>query len=175
MAYLPGSPVYGIFQARIVKSLAMSSSRGSSWPRGRTQVSYISCIGRWILYHESHLESACQCKRHKRLSFNPWVGKIPWRRAWQLKLQYSCLKKSHRQRTLVGCSPQGRKNQTQLNDLAHSRGLEILYSTLFIFFVTNSIYRSTSKPCLQYHHFVPLSASPLKFKASLVWTVILSL
>ena len=37
--------------------------------------------------------SACQCKRHKRLEFkkkkkkrlefNPWVRKIPWRRAWQ--------------------------------------------------------------------------------------------
>ena len=21
--------------------------------------------------------------RHKRRGFNPWVGKIPWRRAWQ--------------------------------------------------------------------------------------------
>ena len=28
-------------------------------------------------------EPACQCKRHKRCRFNPWVGKIPWRRAWQ--------------------------------------------------------------------------------------------
>ena len=28
-------------------------------------------------------ESACQCGRHKRCKFNPWVGKIPWRRAWQ--------------------------------------------------------------------------------------------
>ena len=26
----------------------------------------------------------CQCRRCKRLGFNPWVGKIPWRRAWQL-------------------------------------------------------------------------------------------
>ena len=25
-------------------------------------------------------ESACQCRRH---GFNPWVGQIPWRRAWQ--------------------------------------------------------------------------------------------
>ena len=23
---------------------------------------------------------ACQCRRHKRCSFHPWVGKIPWRR-----------------------------------------------------------------------------------------------
>ena len=28
-------------------------------------------------------EPACQCRRHKRCGFYPWVGKIPWRRAWQ--------------------------------------------------------------------------------------------
>ena len=28
-------------------------------------------------------EPACQCRRHKRNRFDPWVGKIPWRRAWQ--------------------------------------------------------------------------------------------
>ena len=27
-------------------------------------------------------EPARQCKRYKRCGFNPWVGKIPWRRAW---------------------------------------------------------------------------------------------
>ena len=28
-------------------------------------------------------EPACQCRRHKRRGFDPWVGKIPCRRAWQ--------------------------------------------------------------------------------------------
>ena len=28
-------------------------------------------------------EPTCQCKRHKRHGFDPWVGKIPWRWAWQ--------------------------------------------------------------------------------------------
>ena len=28
-------------------------------------------------------EPACQCRRCKRLGFDPWVGKIPWRKAWQ--------------------------------------------------------------------------------------------
>ena len=28
-------------------------------------------------------EPTCQCRRHKRLRFNPWIRKIPWRRAWQ--------------------------------------------------------------------------------------------
>ena len=28
-------------------------------------------------------EPSCQCRRHKRCGFSPWVGKISWRRAWQ--------------------------------------------------------------------------------------------
>ena len=24
-------------------------------------------------------EPTCQCRRHKRCGFDPWVGKIPWR------------------------------------------------------------------------------------------------
>ena len=28
-------------------------------------------------------KSTCQCRGRKRLEFDPWVGKIPWRRAWQ--------------------------------------------------------------------------------------------
>ena len=35
-------------------------------------------------------EPACQCRRHKRHRFNPWVRKIPWRRAWKPTL-VSCL------------------------------------------------------------------------------------
>ena len=31
----------------------------------------------------SSKEPACQCSRHKRSGFDPWVGKIPWRKAWQ--------------------------------------------------------------------------------------------
>ena len=27
-------------------------------------------------------ESTCQCQRHKRRGFDPWVRKIPWRRKW---------------------------------------------------------------------------------------------
>ena len=28
-------------------------------------------------------EPSCQFRRHKRRGFDPWVGKIPWKRAWQ--------------------------------------------------------------------------------------------
>ena len=35
----------------------MSSSRGSSRPRDRTHVLYVSCTGSWVLYHLCHLGS----------------------------------------------------------------------------------------------------------------------
>ena len=38
----PGSSVHGILQARILQWFAISFSRGSSWPRDRTQVSCIA-------------------------------------------------------------------------------------------------------------------------------------
>ena len=38
----PGSSVHGILQARILEWVAIPSSRGSSGPRDRTQVSYIT-------------------------------------------------------------------------------------------------------------------------------------
>ena len=46
----PGSSVQGIFPARMLEWVAISSSRGSSLPRGRT---CISCIGRWFFTTES--------------------------------------------------------------------------------------------------------------------------
>ena len=47
----PGSSVHGILQARILESVAMLSSRESSWPRDQTYVFYVFCIGRRVLYH----------------------------------------------------------------------------------------------------------------------------
>ena len=39
---------------------------------------------RWgFLCGTSGKESVCQCRRSKRPGFDPWVGKIPWRRARQ--------------------------------------------------------------------------------------------
>ena len=52
---LPDSSDHGIPQARILEWVAMSSSRGSSQPRDQTHVSYISGIGRRVLYHWHHL------------------------------------------------------------------------------------------------------------------------
>ena len=49
-------------------------------------------------------EPTCQCRRHRRCGFIPWVGKIPWRRAWQPTPVF-LPGGSHGQRSLVGYSP----------------------------------------------------------------------
>ena len=46
-----GSSILGTSQARILEWVAISCSRGSSWPRNQTDVSCFSCIGKQILYH----------------------------------------------------------------------------------------------------------------------------
>ena len=56
-------------------------------------------LPRWL----SGKESACQCRRHRRPGFDPWIGKIPWRRKWQPTPVFTP-GKSNGQRSLVGYS-----------------------------------------------------------------------
>ena len=49
-------------------------------------------------------EPAYQCRRPKRCRFHAWVGKIPWRRAWQPTPVF-LPGESHGQRSLVGYGP----------------------------------------------------------------------
>jgi len=53
-------------------------------------------------------EPACQYRRLKRLGFDPWVAKIPWRRARQPTPGF-LPGESLGQKSLVGYSPQGYK------------------------------------------------------------------
>ena len=53
-------------------------------------------------------ESACQRRRCRRPGFDIWVGKIPWRRKWQLTSVF-LPRKSHGQKSVAGYSPWGRK------------------------------------------------------------------
>ena len=52
----------------------------------------------------SHKELACQCRRCKRCEFDPWVGKIPWRKAWQPTPVF-LPGESHGQRSLADYGP----------------------------------------------------------------------
>ena len=53
-------------------------------------------------------EPTCPCRRCKRHGFDPWVGKIPCRRAWQ-SIPVFLPGESHGQKSLTGYSPWGHK------------------------------------------------------------------
>ena len=61
----------------------------------------ILSLPRW----RSGKESACQCRR---CGFDPWVGKIPWRRKWQMAPMF-LPGESQEQRSLSGYSTWGHK------------------------------------------------------------------
>ena len=65
----------------------------------------INMVGVQLLWWLCGKENACQ---YRRCSFNPWLGKIPWRRKWQPSLVF-LPGKSHGQRSLLGYSPIGLK------------------------------------------------------------------
>ena len=53
-------------------------------------------------------KSARQCRKHKRHRFDPWVRKIPWKRAWQSTPVF-LPGEFHEQRNLVGYGPWDRR------------------------------------------------------------------
>ena len=69
---------------------AHGSAKSQAWLSSQN----LSGLPRWL----SGKESTCRCRRHR---FNPWGGKIPWRRKRQPTLVFMP-GKSHGQRSLVG-------------------------------------------------------------------------
>ena len=87
---------------------------------------YIAATRTWLLSPQflffrpqilSHLEfpggasgkePTCQCRRHKRYRFHPWMRKTPWRRTWHPTPVF-LPGESHGRRSLVGYSPWGLK------------------------------------------------------------------
>ena len=61
-------------------------------------------------------ESICQCRRRKWHRFHLWVGKIPWRRAWQPTPVF-LPGESHGRKNLVGYSPWGCKQSDTTKEM----------------------------------------------------------
>ena len=80
----------------------------------------------------SDKEAACQCRRHKRRMFNPWVGKIPWRGEWKPTPVF-LPGESHGWRSLAGHSPRGRTESATAEHahiLLHILSLHISFFSL---------------------------------------------
>ena len=87
-------------------------------------------------------EFTCQCRRRKRWWFDPWIGKIPWRREWQPTLVF-LPGELHRQRNLVGHSPGGHKESDTTEHARVHADCRLSKSTL-------PPLRSQTSPQLQY-------------------------
>ena len=96
----PGSSVCGIVQVRILGRVAISSSRGSSWPRNQTRDSCVSCIGKWTLYHCATWEAFISSQFFSNTlgtecSSTEWVhsaGPLPSNTSWQCSTNYKEIK-----------------------------------------------------------------------------------
>ena len=90
---------------------------------------WASLVAQWVKEH------AWQCGRPRRHGFDPWVGKIPWRRAWQPTLVF-LPGEAHGQRSLAGYSPWGlQKSRTRLStptsDVGSCAGVNQARNTTF--------------------------------------------
>ena len=81
----PGSSVHGILQSRILESVDIPFSRGSSWPRDWTRVSCVSFIGRRVLYYWCHLGSCKKCSICQQNTLTLQIAVWPtyrWEDSW---------------------------------------------------------------------------------------------
>ena len=122
-------------------SVAMPSSRESSWPRDWIYVSYVSCIGRWFLYPQHHLESPelfkfnlrqVKGKRcgYKDLSHWQWLLKAEILETGRMRMDISS-RKDHKYKaerwyvsSLEQCLEQHRVQKTFVRGLTPSGYLE---------------------------------------------------
>ena len=76
--------------------------------------------------------------------FDPWVGKIPWRREWLPTLVF-WPGESHGQRSLVGCSARGHKKLDTTERLWEILKILFIFKKFFLFFRYNISYWSVLK------------------------------
>ena len=85
-------------------------------------------------------EAACQCRKHERRGFDPWVGKIPWRRAWQptpvlLPGESPRTEEPWVRHSWNNLAHARRRVRANTHEVSHSRGIYILfhYHNNFVF------------------------------------------
>ena len=114
--------------SHLLPSHSSRSSQALSWAPWAVQHVPTSCLlyTWWCIYVNPNLpichtlpflggasgkEPTCQGRSHKWGRFDPWVGKILWKRAWQPTPVF-LLRESHGQRSLVAYSPWVTKSWT---------------------------------------------------------------
>ena len=110
------------------------------------KVKILQIIEKFFPGDASSKESTCQCRRCKRCRFDPWVGKISWRRKWRRKPTPVFLPRQfHGQSSLVGYSLWGCKESNTVEHSTVQKSLLRLMNTRLInhnqlsFYITSTI------------------------------------
>ena len=110
----PNLPIHSIHFPRLgVRTFALYICVCISALQIRSSILFFYGLPWWL----SGGESACQCRR---CQFDPWVGKIPWRRKW-LPTPLFLPGEFHGQRSLAGYSPWDHKELDTTEQLTHTR------------------------------------------------------
>ena len=84
--------------------------------------SNLAAAAAWVVMalpgRASGKESAYHYRRRKRCRFDPWVGKIPWRRKWQPTPVF-LPGELHGQKSQGGCSPCGHR-ESDMTEHTHT-------------------------------------------------------
>ena len=105
---------YAVIKSSFIKRTFWSNPRMLITQRiPETGCSYNKSITKGLATGASGKEPVCQCRRHQRCRFNPWVGKISGGRHGN-PLQYSCLENSMDRGVWRATVHRVTKSQTQL-------------------------------------------------------------
>ena len=123
----------------LIPGSGRSAWEGIGYPLQYSWASLVAQLGK---------ESTCQFRRHKRLKYDPWVGKIPWRRAWQ-PIPVSLPRESHGQRSLAATVRGVTESQTRLIEHAMRwvRGKSLKIGGVYLqrwWILTSCLYKSLS-------------------------------
>ena len=77
-----------------------------------------NCVVFWAFFSFVVAQRLSVCLQCRRPRFDPWVGKIPWRRKWQPTPVF-LPGESHGERRLLGYSPWGRKESNRTEWLSN--------------------------------------------------------
>ena len=127
----------GIFGGQLVNFATLAKdgtpdSRFENYTRKRWELLPKGMWDLWGVLGSSGVsgkEPTCQCRRHKRCGFDPWVGKIRWRRKWQPTPVF-LPGKFHGQRKLVGYNPWGHK-ESDMTERLNTHTREISSQSVF--------------------------------------------
>ena len=120
-------------------------------------------LPRWC----SGKESTCQCRRYRRCRFNPWVGKIPWRRECQ-PIPVFLPGKFQGQRSLVSYSPWGGQELDTTEQLSTHMHCCIPFSSKYCVILFYKWANGKMAEIIFFQHFTAKSGHMIKFESG-IW------